>query len=137
MRQETLLRLNRLAQEIEPMDRGLAWFEGLPERERRSTLSQLAMMILQSHPRTEDLPDLVSTSPVNRDVTAKVLLRKKPLKEALASIPQLPAAELSNSFLVLVAFFGDADKARRSRDCKNGCTHWWHQDLSDEDTIAA
>jgi len=39
------------------------------------------------------------------------------------------------AFMLIIECFVVADKRKKTTDCANGCEHWWHQDLSDDQII--
>ena len=53
--------------------------------------------------------------------------KKKPIKEALFQIENLPQNEWIKAFTLGINIFFQSDSRRRETDCKNGCYHEWHR----------
>lgn len=119
-------RLNRLAQDLDPLDGGEAWFRSLSFESRQGTLRTLAAMILQAHPSGDVVERAVQQSGLKQTYTPVGLLRSGPLPDQLAKIANLPVDESIKSFRLLVGLLAEADRDRRNRDCAGGCAHWWH-----------
>ena len=117
--------LNRLAQGVDPLEGGVAWFNGLSVDDRRATLRKLRVFVLQARPTIDDAELAVARSGLRPTVTPAVLL-VRPNLIGLGKIPDLPLPELERSFRLLVLLLGIADERRRMISCANGCTHWWH-----------
>lgn len=119
-------RLNRLAQDLDPLDDGDAWFRSLSFERRQGVLRVLAAMIMQAHPSGDAVGRAVQRSGLKPTYTPVALLCSGPLPDQLAKIPSLPVDESIKSFRLLVALLAVADRDRRNRDCASGCGHWWH-----------
>jgi hypothetical protein len=121
------LQLNRIAQGLVHEDVGLQWFERLTAAERAAVLRDLAYITHQSNPKFEEVPQAVVRSGLNPTFTPCVVLRKadRPTN-ALSRIASLPEPEHVKSFRLLMALFSIADARRRETQCKDGCTHEWH-----------
>lgn len=118
--------LNRLAQNLDPLDRGVGWFNGLSVDARRSALRELSTFLLQAHPTAEEIESAVARSDLRRTATPVVLLRRSNLRDSLAKIANLPTPELERSFRLLVLLLGISDGRRKRNTCADGCSHWWH-----------
>ena len=81
---------------------------------------------MQSHPTVDEITDGIIKSNLKPTYTPCVLLVKKPLKEAMAQIHNLPENELLKSFILLLSIFSIADKRRKETECSGGCNHQWH-----------
>jgi hypothetical protein len=55
-----------------------------------------------------------------------VLFKTQNFKIAINKIEKLPYSELRKSFITMLSIFKIADTYRRETDCKNGCSHFWH-----------
>jgi len=118
--------LNRLAQNLDPLDRGVDWFNGLSVDARRSALRELSVFLLQAHPTAEEIEAAVAGSGLRPTATPVVLLGRPNLRDSLAKIANLPAPELQRSFRLLVLLLGASDGRRKRNNCADGCSHWWH-----------
>ena len=121
------LQLNRIAQGLLAEDVGLRWFEGLSAEERIAVLRDLVHITAQSHPNGEEVPLAIAKSGLKPTFTPCVMLRtaEQPGR-ALSRIASLSAPEHTKSFRLLLALFSIADTRRRETQCKDGCTHEWH-----------
>lgn len=126
--------INQTAQGIVPLDSGAKWFDALDEDRRRSTLREVAVLILQASADTGDVPSAVESAKISAKSTPVVLAGRPPLRTQLAKIANLPYSELPVAFRLFVALLGVADQRRRSR-CGPVCAHWWHLDLADKEVI--
>jgi uncharacterized protein DUF5958 len=118
--------LNRLAQSIDPLEEGVAWFNELSEDGRREVLHKLRVFASQAHPTGADAELAISRSGIRPTVTPAVLLARPNLAEALGKIANLPLPELERGCRLLVLLLGIADERRRTISCADGCSHWWH-----------
>jgi hypothetical protein len=121
------LQLNRIAQGLVPEELGLRWFGGLAAAERVAVLQDLAYITHQSHPKLEEVPLAIVRSGLKPTFTPCVMLQNadRPTS-ALSRIASLPEPEHAKSFRLLLALFSIADARRRDTQCKDGCTHEWH-----------
>jgi hypothetical protein len=123
----TQLQLNRIAQGLIPLDVGVAWFEKLTVTEQSSILRDLEYIAQQAHPTAAELPMAIASSGLKKTFTpCVVLLTAVTTRVAISRIASLPAAEHLKSFRLLLALFSIADARRRASQCKDGCTHEWH-----------
>jgi len=53
----------------------------------------------------------------------------------MAKLLKLPASESIKTFFLLMSLLAIADARRYSKYCQNGCSHWWHRDLSDRKVL--
>ncbi|WP_433087608.1 DUF5958 family protein [Dactylosporangium sp. CA-052675] len=130
------IKLNRLAQGLDPLNDGVGWFHELALDDRRSMLRKLAVMVGQAHPRAEEIDAAVARSGIRPGATPVVLLRQRGLGAVMAALAALPALELGRGFRLLMLLLGIADGRRRNEECKGDCLHWWHQ-LSADSAAAA
>lgn len=126
MHRDVEVRLNRIAQGLAPSDEGARWFDALEEGERRDVLRALVAMIKQAHPGPDEVSAAIVASGLRPTHTPAVMLAAGPTGPATGRIANLRPEEQPRAFQLLVALLGVADAARRRRDCRAGCTHWWH-----------
>jgi hypothetical protein len=119
--------LNRVAQGGLPFADAVRWFEALPESERQPWLTTLALMCHQAHPRTDEIDKALSLAELKPTFTPCVMLRSEVRPErALSRIAALPQDEHGKAFRLLFALYCIADTRRRETECRNGCSHEWH-----------
>jgi hypothetical protein len=129
------VRLNQYAQGIRPLEEATAWFAALALEQKRSFVRELAAMIGQAHPTPEDVLAAVERSGLKPTYTPSVLMTRGPFKVQAAKVAALPEQEQDRAFVLFLALLGISDRRRRDEDCAQGCSHWWHRDLSDELTV--
>jgi hypothetical protein len=129
-----LLLLNRVAQGVRSVDLLLTEVASVDEPRRLAWFDDLAMALLQSHPLTAEVEQAIAHAGLRPTFTPCVLVRTKPLGEALAVLRGLPSYETPKAFRLLVALLGIAD-GRRRQSCSPDCQHWWHRDLRGDDVI--
>jgi len=123
---EIELNINKFAQNKLTDSEIIDWFNHFDLSQQKMVCDKLAMFLQQSHP-SKDLIDLgIKTAPIKDSMTPVVLFRTQTLKNAINKIEKLPDSELSKSFVVMLNIFKIADTHRRETECKNGCTHEWH-----------
>lgn len=123
---ETELKINKLAQELIPLEEGLAWYDEADSESRNKIMKALDLCIFQSHPTKEDIEKGIEKSGLKETYSPCVLIRKKPLNEARQKVLNMPSLDKRRGFVLFLSIFGVADKRRRETQCKGGCTHEWH-----------
>lgn len=124
---EIELTINQIAQEFLSIKTGLSWFDRHTEiNNGEAVLLKISNFIQQAHPRPNEIDEAIETSELNPTLTPCVILKSKPLNEALNKIVHLPKNEQLKSFKLLIKLFSIADKRRRDTECKDGCQHEWH-----------
>ncbi len=122
------LRINRLAQGLDPLADGEAWFASLDEESRRRVVRALVEWSLQAGMTPEDGADSISASRVKpTSNAARLIVAAGSQKVSLAKLSGLRDGELEGVFRLLLLAFSKADARRRARECADGCSHWWHQ----------
>jgi hypothetical protein len=119
--------LNRVAQGRLPFTDAVRWFESLPEEDQRSWLRTIAFMCHQAHPHLEEIDPAITLAELKTTFTPCVMIRAAVQPEhALDRIAALPADERLKSFQLVFALYCIADTRRRETQCRNGCSHEWH-----------
>jgi hypothetical protein len=119
--------LNRVAQNRLPFADAIRWFEALPEAEQPSWLKTIALMCHQAHPRREEIDVAIALAELKPTFTPCVMLHTATQPEqALGRIAALPAAERQKAVRLMFALYCVADTRRRQTDCREGCSHEWH-----------
>jgi len=131
-----LIWLNQVAQGIESLEAGVEWFGDLEAGRQREVMQRLAEAVNQALPLAHELPDAARTAGIEPTHTPYVMLSRGPIRLQLTRMADLPLIDRMRAFRLLVALLGISDARRRSTRCPDGCTHWWHRDLSDEAILA-
>ena len=118
--------LNKVAQDIIPMDEAIQWFESRPLVEQKELLNLLRFFLDQSHPTEETLKMAIQNLSIKQTATPVVLFKTYPYNIAIQKVVELPDYELRESFITLLTIFRYSDTERRHTRCKNECDHEWH-----------
>lgn len=127
--------LNQIQRELISQEDAKNWFLSFPIADQYEILKWLCDMALQARARDEDVSLAIAKSKLRPTYTPCVLLSKGRLKEQMVKVLKLPPSEFLKSFVLLVSLLGIADARRYSKDCQDGCGHWWHRDLSDRQVL--
>lgn len=126
-----LIYLNQIAQGINSIEDGVIALEKLPEKMRLKTLHSLHVMLTQAHPTEEEVEPAIEkaaltcysppwTPSYDEDIFGNILFENFRKEEQV------------KFFRYGMALFQIADARRKITQCKNSCTHWWHQSLVEE-----
>lgn len=103
------------------------WFESLREADQQPWLKTVALMCHQAHPRREEIDRAITFAGLKPAFTPCVMLRNAVQPEqTLDRIAALPADERQKAFCLMLALYCISDTRRRQTDCRNGCSHAWH-----------
>lgn len=120
--------LNSLAQGFTPLSEGEEWFASHGPSDRHKILKQLNFYISQAHPKPEEVEAAIKLCGLKPSMTPCVVLAKwqtRPAKGAEA-LSNLPDTDHLKAFKILLTLFSVADERRRNTQCREGCTHDWH-----------
>jgi hypothetical protein len=119
--------LNRVAQGRLPFADAVRWFESLSEPEQQPWLKTIALMCHQSHPHRGEIERAITLAELKPTFTPCVMLQAEVQPEhALDRIAALPPDERQKAFRLMFGLYCIADTRRRQTQCKNGCSHEWH-----------
>ena len=119
--------LNRVAQGRLPFADAVRWFESFAEAEQQPWLKTIAFMCHQSHPLREEIDSAIALAELKPTFTPCVMIRSAVQPEhALDRIAALPAEERHKAFRLVFALYCIADTRRRKTQCRDGCSHAWH-----------
>jgi len=119
--------INKISQDKIGFDDGLEWFDKLTLTGQKEIIQQLTYFIKQTHPDRETIDLGLENAPIKKTMTPVILLKtQENYNLALNKIIDLPDSEIRKSFITLTSVFKVVDKKRRESECKNGCTHDWH-----------
>jgi hypothetical protein len=131
---ECEIRLNRIASGYELLESGNDWFVDLDEMSRRAAIRTLGYMTMQAGATADDVVAAITSSKLKPTFTPCVQLSRGKLKTQISKVSQLPNDELPKVFRLLIELLRIADR-RRKDVCDGECSHWWHQDLKDEEFL--
>lgn len=124
--------INQYAQHIHSLETMDQWFNSKDIFYKKKIVHGLLLMVIQAHPTYEEIFDASVELKVERSpVAVKLMNKNKPYSKFGYELLNLPEADMLNCFNLLLEILSIADNRRRQICCINGCTHWWHQDLSD------
>lgn len=118
--------INAFAQNQQPFEKVLYWFDSLDIKKQREIVFLTNFYLQQSHPSNELIEKAIELIPLKPTVTPIVLLKTQNLKIALQKIITLPDNEMRKAFISLITLFKISDTYRRTTWCKEGCHHEWH-----------
>ncbi|MEG4804251.1 DUF5958 family protein [Microcoleus sp. ARI1-B5] len=127
--------INQIQQELISQEDAKNWFLSFPTEEQQEILQRISYMALQAGAREADVSLAIARSKLRPTYTPCVLLSKGRLKEQIAKLLKLPASEFIKAFFLLISLLAIADARRYSKYCQDGCSHWWHRDLSDRQVL--
>ena len=127
--------INQIQQELISQQDATNWFLSFPTETQQDILQRLSYMALQAGTRETDVSLAIAKSKLRPTYTPCVLLSKGRLKEQMAKLLKLPASEFIKAFFLLISLLAIADARRYSKYCQDGCSHWWHRDLSDRNVL--
>lgn len=128
--------INQFVQQLHSSEVMEAWFSDRDHAEKREVILNLLNMVVQAHPTDEEI-ELAARKlgKENSPSAVKLMNKRKPYCTYGYELADLPEKELKTGFLLLLTILSMADSRRRATECKDGCSHWWHKDLSDEATV--
>ncbi|MCW6052758.1 DUF5958 family protein [Lyngbya sp. CCAP 1446/10] len=127
--------INQIQQELISQQDATNWFLSFPTETQQDILQRLSYMALQAGARETDVSLAIAKSKFRPTYTPCVLLSKGRLKEQMAKLLKLPDSEFIKAFFLLISLLAIADARRYSKYCQDGCSHWWHRDLSDRNVL--
>lgn len=126
--------INKYGQDLVTIEHLVDKYLLLDLEQKRSFLNELLYLIIQSKPKVDDIMPAIFLSGLKSTFTPCVLLQKGVNDNNLRQIINLPEAEMTKSFKLLVSLFKIAYKRRFDLE-KNTPNKWWYWDLSDDSNI--
>ena len=123
---EIEININKYAQNKLTDSEIMDWFDQFDLTVQKEIRDKLIMFMQQSHPTDEMISIAIKSAQIKDTMTPVVLLKTQTFKIAINKIKSLPDSELRKTFITMLSIFKTADTFRRETDCKNGCTHEWH-----------
>jgi Family of unknown function (DUF5958) len=127
--------INQIQQELISQEDAKNWFLSFPIQFQQEILQRLSYMTIQAGAREEDVSLAIIKSKLRATYTPCILLRRGRLKEQMAKLLKLPSSESIKTFFLLISLLAIADARRYDKYCQDGCSHWWHRDLSDRKVV--
>jgi len=128
--------INQFVQHIHPLAFMEIWFEQRDATDKKDVLLNLLNLTIQSHPTYDEIRSAAQDLRIESTPAAvKMLNRNKPYDKFGYELINLPIKEYKNCFKLLLLSLSLADNRRKNTICRNGCQHWWHQDLSDPEVV--
>ena len=101
-KQQRAVLLNRIAQGFCGLQDGIDWFTALDVDERRTTLRELAGMVLQAHPSPEHVVTAITRSGLRPGHTPVVLISRDPVERQAYVVANRMSPNGSESFRLLL-----------------------------------
>ncbi|TPG38089.1 DUF5958 family protein [Flavobacterium pectinovorum] len=79
---------------------------------------------------TKTYQNAINTIPLKPTYTPIVILKNFSTKIAFNKLATLPKNENTKTIISLLWIFKATDTERRNTECKNGCGHFWHENLN-------
>ena len=76
---------------------------------------------------SETYQKAINTIPLKPTYTPIVILKNYSTRIAFNKLLTLPKIENKKTITALLSVFKITDTERRNTECKNGCSHFWHQ----------
>ncbi|HLV39851.1 DUF5958 family protein [Xanthomarina sp.] len=134
MKLEEEILINRYGQGLADSRELLSNFNTLDPEKKRTFLTDMTFLIIQSKPSDNDIEAIISDSKLKPTYTPCILLKKGVASHNLSKIIALPENELDKVFLLFLSLF-KIPYQRRFKDEKNHPDKWWYWDLSDEHKV--
>jgi hypothetical protein len=124
--------INRVAQDKIDFNLGIHLLLEDPEYDFKGLFTTLKNYIFnaipeKTHYNTETYQNALNTIPLKPTYTPTVLLKNFPTRIAFNKLETLPENENIKIITSLLWIFKVTDTERRTRECKNGCGHFWHE----------
>jgi hypothetical protein len=134
MKLEDEILVNKFGQGLVVVEQLTEIFGLLDWTQKKSFLTDILYLIMQSKPKEEDIEPAIKESGLKPTFTPCVLLRKGIANHHLIKIVELPEAELGKAIVLLLHLFKVAYKRRFDIE-KNNPDKWWYWDLSDNKKV--
>lgn len=130
---EEIIFINQLAQNYFPFEKGNVWFKNMNSEKQLEILREISNYALQAGVKESDVDAAIKKAELKKTFTPCVLIQKGNLKFQFSKILNLPQEENTKTFALFLSLFSIADERRRNEKCRNGCSHWWHANLSNHE----
>jgi len=130
MKLEYEILVNQYGQDLISIDKLIQLYKKTTEDDKKSFVSGVITLIIQSKPQKEDVEIAISNSGLKDTYTACVLMKKEISQSNLYKISNLPSYELEKVIILFLHLFKIAYRRRFEKE-KNNIYKWWYWDLSD------
>ena len=131
--------LNLYAQEGISRPKAEEYFENLNEYEKREFTDDLLFLALGSNVNESQLDTALENSGYRNTINYYDMLRSKRdvFRNNLSRVKNLDGRPFKQGFTLLLELFKEAYKYKilQCRQSGGKCNHWWHKNLSDENTL--
>ncbi len=134
MKLEDEILVNKYGQGLVVIEQLTEIFGLLDWTQKKSFLTDILYLIMQSKPKEEDIEPAIKESGLKPTFTPCVLLRKGVANHHLIKIVKLPEVELDKAIVLLLHLFKVAYKRRFIIE-KDNPDKWWYWDLSDNKKV--
>lgn len=123
--------INQIAQNKIDFENGYQQILAHPDYEFINVFSSLQNYIMNSisdkiNYSSEAFQSAIKTIPLKETITPIAILKSSPTKIAFNKLEKLPKSEELKTLISLLWIFKQTDTNRRNTECKNGCSHEWH-----------
>lgn len=123
--------INQIAQNKIDFENGYQQILAHQDYEFMNVFSSLQNYILNSisdkiNYSSEVFQSAIKTIPLKETITPIAILKSSPTKIAFNKLEKLPKSEEPKILISLLWIFKQTDTNRRNTECKNGCSHEWH-----------
>ena len=123
--------INQIAQNKIDFENGYQQILAHEDYDFMSVFSSLQNYILNSisdkiNYSSEVFQSAIETIPLKKTITPITILKSSPTKIAFNKLEKLPKSEELKILISLLWIFKQTDTNRRDTECKNGCSHEWH-----------
>ncbi|NKI25390.1 hypothetical protein SAMN04487911_12510 [Arenibacter nanhaiticus] len=134
MKLEEEMLINKYGQGLVNSKELLSNFNTFESEKKRTFLTDMTFLILQSKPNDNDIETAILESKLKPTYTPCILLKKGITSHNLNKIIALPENELDKVFLLFLSLF-KIPYQRRFQEEKNHPDKWWYWELSDENRV--
>ena len=123
--------INQIAQNKIDFENGYQQILAHQDYEFMNVFPSLQNYILNSIPEkiiysSEVFQSAIKTIPLKETIIPISILKSSPTKIAFNKLEKLPKSEELKILISLLWIFKQTDTKRRNTECKNGCSHKWH-----------
>ncbi len=129
------LLLNRTANGLVALESAAWWYAHCSPAARVRVFAVLMRMVRAAEPTSEDAEAAVDAIELDDTHPVRKLLHWEPLESGLQQMGVQAREHRLDAFKAVMLTFRNADLRRRETECREGCEHWWHGDLTAELSI--
>lgn len=132
-----LILLNQYVQGVANREDVVNWYLSLDEDSKKMTVKEIWILATQAKILENDLITVTTQAGLKPNLNPVQMLKinKMPFHRRGYELANLKGTILDQAFLLVLECFVLAERRRKELEEPDKCTHWWHQDLSDENVI--